>query len=798
MAKYLVVVESPAKAKTINKFLGSNYVVRASYGHVRDLPKSDLGVDIDNNFEPKYVRLRSASKSIKELQAAAKKVSTILIASDPDREGEAIGWHVAELLKKLDKPVERIVFNEITKRSVKEAASKPRDIDANLVNAQQARRVLDRLVGYKLSPLLQMSIRRGLSAGRVQSVAVRMVCEREDEIRAFVPVEYWTLDAILAKAAGETVTARLHKIKDEKFEIGNEATMQEVLKGLEGAAYTVESVEKKEKRRRPPAPFITSTLQQEAFRRLRFSPRQTMRIAQQLYEGIALGGEGTVGLITYMRTDSTRLADEALDEVRDHIQNNYDKGYLPENPNTYGKKKDAQDAHEAIRTSTAAHTPESIKSYLDEDQFKLYSLIWRRFVACQMTPAVFDQTTVDIEAGECTFRVTGSVMKFAGFLKLYEDPKDEGDQLLPPLDKGESLNLQELQPEQHFTKPPARYSEATLIRALEENGIGRPSTYAPTVNTIVDRGYVLREKARLQPTELGEEVNKLLVANFPDILDLEFTARIEQDLDRVEAGELEWHEFLRSFYTTFEKDLNIAQKRMIAELVGDNAKCPKCDGEMEVKEAWYGLFLGCKKHPECDGRISLRKKAESRPTDEVCDKCGAPMVIRAGRFGEFMACSKYPECKNTYNVDKDGNKVDNPARAEPIKTEQKCPDCGAFLLIRKNRRGEDFYGCEKYPKCKFTKPMELHLKCVREGCDGELVSKMAKRRRYVGCENYPECDFTAFGQLDKETPCPTCKNSWTMLAKPRGKPRVRFCPVPTCDFEVEVEEPAEVEDENAN
>jgi DNA topoisomerase-1 len=799
MAKFLVVVESPAKAKTINKFLGTNYLVRASYGHVRDLPKSDLGVDIDNNFEPKYVRLRSASKSIKELQTAAKKVNTILIASDPDREGEAIGWHVAELLKKLDKPVERIVFNEITKRSVKEAASHPRDIDENLVNAQQARRVLDRLVGYKLSPLLQMAVRRGLSAGRVQSVAVRMVCEREAEIRAFVPVEYWTLDALLNKESGESFTARLHKIKGETPELGNEAAIQDVLAGLEGASYAVESVEKKEVRRRPPAPFITSTLQQEASRRLRFSPRKTMRIAQQLYEGIALGKEGTVGLITYMRTDSTRLAGEALNEVREHIGSNFEKDYLPEKPNFFGKKKDAQDAHEAIRASTAAHTPDSVKAFLDEDQLKLYTLIWKRFVACQMAPAVFDQTAVDIQANDCTFRVTGSVMKFAGFLKLYEeakdedDAKDDDDKLLPPLDKGESLSLQELQPEQHFTKPPPRFSEATLIRALEENGIGRPSTYAPTVNTIVDRGYVVREKGRLQPTELGEEVNTLLVKHFPDILDLEFTARIEQDLDRVEAGEIEWHEFLRDFYTTFEKDLNSAQKRMIAELVGEDVKCPKCDGPMEVKEAWYGLFLGCKKHPECDGRISLRKKSESRPTDEVCEKCGSPMVIRTGRFGEFMACSNYPKCKNTHNVDKEGNKVENPARAEPIKTDQKCPDCGGYLLIRKNRRGEDFYGCEKYPKCKFTKPMELHLKCLREGCDGELVSKMAKRRRFVGCEKYPECDFTAFGQLDKETPCPKCGNSWTMTTKPRGKPRVRYCPSPKCDYEAEIEEPVEEE-----
>jgi len=803
MAKYLVVVESPAKAKTINKFLGNQYIVRASYGHVRDLPKSDMGVDIDNNFEPKYVRLRSASKAIKELQTVAKKVDTILIASDPDREGEAIGWHVAELLKKLDKPVERIVFNEITKRSVKEAASNPRDIDGKLVDAQQARRVLDRLVGYKLSPLLQMSVRKGLSAGRVQSVAVRMVCEREAEIRAFVPVEYWTLDALLAKAAGETVTAHLHKFKGEKPELGSEAAIKDVLQSLEGASYAVESVEKKEKRRRAPAPFITSTLQQEAFRRLRFSPRQTMRIAQQLYEGIALGGEGTVGLITYMRTDSTRIAGEALEEVRNYIGENYEKGYLPDKPNSFGKKKDAQDAHEAIRTSTAAHSPERIKEFLDEDQFKLYTLIWKRFVACQMTPAVFDQTTVDIQAKDCTFRVSGSVMKFAGYLKLYEeskddadenDSKDDGEKLLPPMDKGESLDLKELQPEQHFTKPPARFSEATLIRAMEENGIGRPSTYAPTVNTVVERGYVLREKGRLQPTELGEEVNTLLVSNFPDILDLEFTARIEQDLDRVEAGALQWRDFLRNFYDTFEKDLNVAQKRMIADLVGENAKCPKCEGEMVVNQAWYGLFLGCKRHPDCDGRISLRKKAETRPTDEKCDKCGGEMVIRSGRFGEFMACSKYPECKNTYNMDKDGNKVDSPERAEPIKTDQECPDCKkGHLLIRKNRRGEDFYGCEKYPKCKFTKPMELHLKCVKEGCEGELVSKMAKRRRYVGCEKHPECDFTAFGQLDKETECPTCKNSWTMTAKPRGKPRVRFCPVPTCEFEVEVEEPAEEE-----
>ena len=796
MPKYLVVVESPAKAKTINKFLGRNYVVKASYGHVRDLPKSELGVDIDNNFQPKYVSLRESSKAVKALRDAAGKVECILLATDPDREGEAIGWHVAELLKPAKKPTERIVFNEITRRRIQEAVQNPRAIDENLVNAQQARRVLDRLVGYKLSPLLQWSVRKGLSAGRVQSVAVRMVCDREAEIRAFVPEEYWTIDALTHTPREEALTVRLSRIRGEKAALPNEEAVRQVLQVLEGATFEVSSIERKEVRRHPFPPFITSTLQQEASRKLGFNPRKTMRIAQQLYEGITIGDEGSVGLITYMRTDSTRLAGEALDEVRSYIQNHYDAALLPDSPNFFKSKKGAQDAHEAIRPTLAARTPEAMEAYLDADQRKLYALIWRRFVASQMTSAVMDQTTVLVQAGQDhEFRATGTVVQFPGFTTLYEEDRDDKangrngqSTVLPEVREGEMLVLAEFSPEQHFTKPLPRYTEASLIRALEENGIGRPSTYAPTINRIIEVGYVSRDRNRLQPTELGEEVNALLVKNFPDILDPAFTARMEDDLDHVEEGTCEWHELLRSFYAGFEKTLDAAQLRMVIDAVGEDVKCPECGGEMKLHHGWYGPFLRCAKHPECNGRLSLRKKAQAEPTDEICSECGSPMVIRSGRFGRFMACSNYPKCKNTHNVDEHGNKVESPAKEPPKKTDQKCPDCGAFLLIRKNRRGEPFYGCEAYPKCKYTKPMELDLKCLRPGCDGNLVSKRGRGRRFIGCDRYPACDFTAFGELDKQTRCPECGNSWTTVTKPRGKAPQRRCPKPGCGYEQDLVE----------
>ncbi len=789
MAKSLVIVESPAKARTINKFLGRNYIVKASNGHVRDLPKNKLGVDVEKDFQPTYVRLRDASKTVKALTDAAKQVDQVLVATDPDREGEAIGWHVAELLKKTEKPISRVVFNEITKRAVVQATQHPRSIDANLVDAQQARRVLDRLVGYKISPMLQWSVRKGLSAGRVQSVAARLVCDRENEIRSFVAVEYWTLDAELLTIRDESFTARLNRIRGEKAELPDEAHTQEVMKAVEGARFEVSSVERKEVRRRPYPPFITSTLQQDASRKLRFGPRKTMRIAQQLYEGIQLGDEGRAGLITYMRTDSTRLAGEAIDEVRRYIAENFEAGMLPEKPNFFRSKKDAQDAHEAIRPTAAARTPEMVQPYLDKDQLALYTLIWKRFVACQMAPAVMDQTTVDVAAGDYEFRSVGTIVRFPGFTKFYEESSDNdveeknGQKALPEISQGESASLNKLTSDQHFTKPPPRYSEASLIRALEEKGIGRPSTYAPTLNTIQERGYVAREKGRLVPTELGEQVNELLVKHFPDILDVAFTARMEDELDHVEEGNREWHEVIRAFYGDFSRDLELAQRKMVKDAIGEDVRCPKCGGEMELREGWYGAYMRCKQEDECDGRISLRKKAQTEPTDEICEKCGAPMVIRSGRFGRFMACTNYPKCKQTHNVDEHGNKVEKPPKEEPVRTDQTCPDCGGTLLIRKNRRGEPFYGCEKYPKCRFTKPMELGLKCPQPGCEGDLVEKRMGRRRFIGCDQYPKCDFAAYGQLDKETPCPKCGHAWTTVVRSRSKPTVRRCPAPACGHE---------------
>ncbi len=798
MAKYLVVVESPAKARTISKFLGPSYTVRASNGHVRDLPKSELGVDIDHDFSPKYVQLREASKAVKGIREAAKKTDKVLLASDPDREGEAIGWHVANLLKREKKPIERIVFNAITKRSVVEAAKHPRPIDENLVNAQQARRILDRLVGYKLSPFLQWSVQKGLSAGRVQSVAVRMVCDREAEIRAFVVEEYWTIDALLATEAEETFTARLNRVAGEKPEIGNEQSAQAIVADLQDAQYKVAGVERKETQRRPAPPFITSTLQQEASRRLGFSPRKTMRVAQQLYEGIELGREGSTGLITYMRTDSTRLEPEALEDVREYIAANFDPPMLPEKPNFYRGKKDSQDAHEAIRPTSSGRTPDSVSQYLDRDQQRLYTLIWQRFVACQMTPAVFDRTTVDVEAKQYNFRAVGSIMKFPGFTKLYEEMRDDNgddsgngddnDRRLPNLAQDQPVDARELMPEQHFTKPPARYTEASLIRALEENGIGRPSTYAPTINTVMDRGYVERESGRLKPTALGEQTNSILLEHFPDVLDLGFTARLEDDLDHVEDGQREWHSLVQAFWDAFSKDLANAQQRMVDEVIGEDNACPKCGKPLEVREGRFGLFVACQDYPECKTTRRIATKAAVEETDEVCEKCGSKMVKRQGRFGPFISCSAYPECRNTYSLDKQGNKVVRAPKEPPKKTDQKCPECGGYLLIRKSRAGDEFYGCENYPKCKFTKPMEIGLKCPRPDCEGELVSKVARRRRFIGCSKHPDCDLAIFGQLDRETACPKCGHAWTYTTKQRNKPRTRFCPAPGCGYEEELPE----------
>ncbi len=789
MAKCLVVVESPAKAKTINKMLGPQYIVKASNGHVRDLPKHELGVDVDNDFAPTYLTLKESSRPVKELREAAAKVDRILLASDPDREGEAIGWHVAELLKSFDKPIERIVFNAITKRNILEAVKQPRAIDINVVNAQQARRILDRLVGYKISPLLQFGVRKGLSAGRVQSVAVRMVCDREAEIRAFIIEEYWTLDALLATNANETITARLFRVCGEKPQLPSKDAVDEIIRSLEGATYAVTAIERKDVRRNPYPPFITSTLQQDASRKLGFSPRKTMSIAQNLYEGIALGEEGPVGVITYMRTDSTRIDPEAIVEVRRYIADTFEPAMLPDKPNVYASKKGAQDAHEAIRPTTPSRTPESIRSYLSDEQFKLYTLIWRRFVASQMAPAILDQMSIDVAAAKCIFRANGSLVKFPGFTKVYEESTEDeatGDaaQPLPAVSEGERLAKRDLKPEQHFTKPPPRYTEAMLIRALEENGIGRPSTYAPTLNTIQERGYVEREKNRLKPTDLGEQVNTLLVRDFPDILNISFTARLEEDLDLVEEGQREWHDLLRAFYVDFTKDLLAAQERIGAEVLGGETHCPACGAVFEIRQGRFGMFMACASYPACKTTRRISKKTEAEPSDEICDKCGEPMLIRESRFGKFLACSKYPKCKNTHNLDAEGKKVDRPAREAPQKTDQICPKCGAFLLLRHSRTGEPFYGCEKYPKCKFTKPKELDLVCPRPDCGGQLVPKRGKGRRFIGCDKYPACDFSVFGQLDTKTPCEKCAYPWTTVVKARGKDPVRRCP--SCNHESNV------------
>ena len=810
MAKYLVVVESPAKAKTINKFLGSNYSVEACFGAVRDLPKSQLGVDEENNFEPKYIVMRDerTRKALKEIKDRAAKVDQIFIASDPDREGEAIAWHMAAILKDYKKtshiPSSRIVFNEITKENVRNAVKNPRGIDLNLVDAQQARRVVDRLVGYKISPLLGWVVRKGLSAGRVQSVTVRMVVEREEEIRKFVPDEYWSIEARLKTIRDYSFTARLHSIKGEQVAVGkpgqirNEADAQKIAETIKQGSFKVSKVTRKEVKRRPAPPFITSSLQQEASRKLGMTPARTMAIAQQLYQGIDIGN-GQAGLITYMRTDSLRLSGEALGSARGYIGKNFDAASLPNKPNIYKNKKDSQDAHEAIRPSSAFTTPESIASHLDPNQLKLYTLIWKRFVASQMTPAVLDQTTIDIENGDHLFRASGSIMKFAGFTKLYEETKEDKnnsdektdgkDKLLPEINEGESTALDNLFPDQHFTKPPPRYSEASLVRAMEENGIGRPSTYAATIKTIMDRHYVEKEKGRLVPTELGEEVNKWLVTHFPDILNITFTAKLEDDLDKVEDGKQEWRQLVSEFNVPFAKDLKGTEKQMVAELVGEDPRCPECGSTAVLKQSWFGMYMGCTKEG-CKGVIKIQR-TPPEPSDEICERCQAPMVIRTGRFGKFIACSTYPKCDFVINLDKEGNKL--PPKEPPRKTDEQCPDCKkGMLLIRKSRRGEEFYGCEKYPKCRYTRPMELHMECPKDDCDGELEHLRLGRRRAIGCA---KCSEKWFGQLEKEFPCKECGNPWTLSKKPRGKPRVHVCPKPNCAHEEEL--PEEVEEDTA-
>jgi DNA topoisomerase-1 len=818
MSKSLVIVESPSKAKTINKYLGKDFKVIASVGHIKDLPKKGLGVDVENNFEPTYEVMPGKEKVVKEIKEAAKDAETVYVATDPDREGEAIGKHIAELITgtrgMARKPIFRVMFNEITKNAVKDAFNHPGKINDNLVDAQQARRVLDRLVGYKVSPLLWDKVRRGLSAGRVQTVAVRLVVEREREIQAFVKTEYWSIIANLSAKLPPPFDARLYKIesltvktsgfddgvKKTEFHIKDEETAKKILDELNGAKYIVSDVTTREKKRNPVPPFITSKLQQEASRKLRFTAKRTMQIAQKLYEGIDLGSEGAVGLITYMRTDSTRVAESALGEVRDFITRQYGPNYLPEKAIHYRSKKDAQDAHEAIRPTSAERTPDKLAPYLDKDELALYRLIWQRFVASQMMPAIFDQTTIDISAGEkYTFRATGSVIKFDGFLAVYEEGKDEKDDedderaaKLPKVEKGEELKLNSLTPNQSFTEPPPRYTEATLVKALEEKGIGRPSTYASIMSVIQDREYVEKIEGKFRPTELGVIVNDLLIESFTDLFAVEYTARMEEELDEVEDGKLAWTAALKGFYDKFTVDLKAAQQHMRdvkrQEIITDEV-CDKCGSKMAIKFGRFGQFLACTNYPECKNTRDLAKPAvangngevsaeavENPYADETCEKCGRPMTLKRGRFGQFLACAGYPECKNTRKITKSG------VAAAPVMLEEKCPECQSQLAIRQGPYGE-FTACSRYPECKFIKRETTGVPCPKAGCKGEIIVKKSKRGKvFYGCSEYPNCDVVFWDKPVAEA-CPQCNKPF-LLEKYNGKKEetVRYCSEESCDY----------------
>ncbi len=748
---YLVVVESPAKAKTIKKYLGSSYTVKASVGHVKDLPKSKMGVDLEKDFKPEYHVIKGKEKVLAELKRYAKEADQVFLATDPDREGEAIAWHISEEIG--HRKARRVLFNEITKNAIQKAIAEPTELNKDNYDSQQARRILDRLVGYQISPLLWDKVRRGLSAGRVQSVAVRLVVEREDEIKAFVPREYWTIEALLEAGEPPPFKAKLFKLDGEKVEIGDGTTAKSLVDELKEAVFTVSKVDRRERRRNAPAPFITSKLQQEAANRLYFSPKKTMTLAQRLYEGVELGDEGQTALITYMRTDSTRLSAEAVAQVRETIRAKYGEEFLPEQPVEFKSKKAAQDAHEAIRPTSQEYPPERVKEFLEPDMFRLYELIWNRFIACQMKPAIYDQTTAEIEAGRALFRANGSVLKFAGYLAVYGaglTPEEEAERektagldavaedeggALPPLAEGEVLKLLQLLHEQHFTQPPPRFSEASLVKELEEKGIGRPSTYASILSTIQEKKYVEKIEGRLHPTELGRITNEELVKHFPTEMDVAFTAGLEEKLDLISDGEMNWKKVLHDFYGPFKKDLAKAKVEMRdvkREEIQTDVVCEKCGNPMVIKWGKMGRFLACSGYPECkntkdfkevDGKIVV---VEEEVTDEKCEKCGRPMVVKRGRFGRFLACSGYPECKTS----------------KAISIGVSCPQCKeGYLTERRTKRGRVFFGCQRYPDCKFAS-WDRPLPEVCPSCGSPyLLQKYSKKEGpYIACPN-KDCSY---------------------------------------------------------
>jgi DNA topoisomerase I len=882
MARSLVIVESPAKAKTINKYLGRDYIVKASIGHVLDLPKKSIGIRLPDEpdeqegppkkkvrakkgskkakvkpvrkpvtlddvkiFEPTLQIINGKLKVINDLRKAANSADAIYLAGDPDREGEAISAHLAMVLskpskfveqeasaprwkKKNDKPapeveekaepkkeipptdpkkIFRVTFNEITPKAIRAAFDHPRQVNADLVDAQQARRVLDRIVGYKISPLLWDKVRRGLSAGRVQTVALRLIVEREQEIRAFIPQEYWSIHAMLDAGEPPLFEAKLSKYKGEDIEIHNQEGADAVLAAVNKAKWQVASVTQKEKKRNPPPPFTTSKLQQAAYNRLRYTAKRTMALAQRLYEGVELGEEGSVALITYMRTDSVSVSSDALSQVRELIPERFGSSYLPEKPNYYKSKKDAQEAHEAVRPTDVSRAPEDVRKYLDDDVFKLYQLIWQRFVASQMLPAIFDQTTIDISAGDYTFRATGSVQKFDGYLRVYQLPalnadrdddekSDEGEgNALPRVTEGQTLRLDAIRPEQHFTEPPPRYTEATLVKDLEEKGIGRPSTYAAIISTIVEREYVKKDQGRFTPTMLGERVSVLLVKSFEDVFDVTFTARLEEELDEIEDGKLHWREAVKEFWEKFIVDLDRAGDEMLSYKAGipTGKTCEKCGkGELLERISRHGFFLGCSRYPDCDFiqdlSPELGEEDDAENKVEYCDNCGKEMAIKRGRFGVFLACTGYPDCKTTRRL-VEGTRI---ARQPDEPLDEKCPTCESGLVKKHGRFGE-FIGCSGYPKCKYTRPITLGIKCPK--ChEGEFVRRGSagrggRPRIFYGCSRYPDCDFTTPSMPIAE-PCPKCGADFIVEKKSKIG-LVRTCIKEGCDWEKLIDEPVQ-------
>ena len=807
MGKSLVIVESPAKVRTLSRFLGKDYLVKASVGHVKDLPKSKLGVAVEDGFRPSYHVIRGKREVLREIREAARKAERIYLATDPDREGEAIAWHVAEEIDADPDRIYRILFNEITERAVREALKNPGRIDMHKVEAQQARRILDRLVGYQISPLLWEKVRRGLSAGRVQSVAVRLICEREREIQAFRPEEYWSLTATLEGRNPPPFDARLVKVHGKKAKLSTEADTREVQAMLQDRPFVVERVETKERKRSPAPPFITSTLQQEAARKLGFTAKKTMTLAQRLYEGVDLGPRGTVALITYMRTDSVHVAEEAQQAAREYVENRYGSAYLPPKPPRYASKKGAQEAHEAIRPTSLALEPESVKKHLDRDAYRLYRLIWDRFLASQMAPALLDATLVDVAAGPCLFRATGTVVRFQGFMRVYTEGRDEeapaADELLdeqerrlPLLEQGERLVVHRLTPKQHFTQPPPRYTEATLVKALEEKGIGRPSTYATILSTIQERGYVKKVEKKFHPTELGLLVNDLLVEHFPKVLNVAFTAKMEEELDKIEEGQLPWVRAVEDFYGPFSDSLDKARVRMrnvkVEEIPTDLA-CEKCGKPMVIKWGRHGQFLACSGFPECRNtkEFTRDEQGQIRPAEgsagETCPSCGASMVIKRGRYGRFLACSNYPQCKTTRPLE--GSQPAPP----PEETQETCPSCGASMVIKRGRYGR-FLACSNYPQCKTVQPATLGIACPQEGCNGVLAEKRTKQGRlFYACTNYPTCTY-ALWDKPVATPCPRCGHPFLVEKRRKRDGTYLKCPDSRCTHQ-EAAEPASAVEE---